>query len=303
MSWNPDSPSVRPTLLCYADLLGFRAETQRFFQSGHADDFLKRIKASLRKAYKIVSDANDLPRDDTSILMMKVFTDNIVVAYPLNDPYHDDGEGELGHILLLFAQVQATLAMDGFLLRGAVSLGQHYQDGDLSYGNALFEAVDLDQTGSAPRVVMAPSVEPLILRHLASYGTGESPHYSVLLEDPDDDRLFLNYLGTELQLSPEAPFHRKLLSKHRDRVVIGLQQHSFNPRVRLKYEWLARYHNFVCCTLAKQHPMALKYLAPADQGALPRLVDPARLRQRMPRLLRRRSWSPATLSAPGLATV
>ena len=54
----------------------------------------------------------------SSIFDMKVFTDNIVVAYPLRDPYHDDGEIELGTFLMLFARVQASLAADGFFLRG-----------------------------------------------------------------------------------------------------------------------------------------------------------------------------------------
>ena len=27
--WDPRSPSLRPAIVCYADILGFRAETQR----------------------------------------------------------------------------------------------------------------------------------------------------------------------------------------------------------------------------------------------------------------------------------
>ena len=83
----------------------------------------------------------------TSIFDMKVFTDNIVVAYPLGDRLRNDGEIELGTILALFAQVQTSLALDGFLLRGAIAYGDHYQDDDVAYGDALLEAVDLDQSG------------------------------------------------------------------------------------------------------------------------------------------------------------
>ena len=122
-----------------------------------------------------------------SIFDMKVFTDNIVVAYPLLAPSRDHGEPELGTLLMLFAQVQASLAMDGFLLRGAIAYGDHYQDDDIVYGKALMEAVDLDKSGGSPRLVVASSVEPLISKHLSWYGYGSwAPHYEQLLEDPRD---------------------------------------------------------------------------------------------------------------------
>ena len=103
--WDPKSPSLRPTIVCYADLLGFRAQTEHAFRSGEGDDFLQRIKRSLDKAYGIVHDAKTAYGRLTSIFEMKVFTDNIVVAYPLHDSYKDDGEGELGTILMLFARL------------------------------------------------------------------------------------------------------------------------------------------------------------------------------------------------------
>ena len=80
--WDPQSPSLRPTIVCYADLLGFRAATQRAFRSGTEADFLQRIKRSLDKTYEIVRKAKTLSGAISSLFDMKVFTDNIVVAYP-----------------------------------------------------------------------------------------------------------------------------------------------------------------------------------------------------------------------------
>ena len=148
--WDPRSPSLRPAIVCYADILGFRAETQRALHWGQGDDFLQRIKRALEKAYGIVRGAQPGYPLGTSIFDMKVFTDNIVVAYPLGDRLRNDGEIELGTILALFAQVQTSLALDGFLLRGAIAYGDHYQDDDVAYGDALLEAVDLDQSGNPP---------------------------------------------------------------------------------------------------------------------------------------------------------
>ena len=301
MLWDPQSPSLRPTIVCYADLLGFRAETHRAFRSGTGDDFLQRIKRSLDKAYYIVREAKTPYGAVTSIFDMKVFTDNIVVAYPLRDPYHDDGEIELGTFLMLFARVQASLASDGFFLRGAIAYGSHYQDDDIAYGEALLEAVGLDQSGGSPRLVIAPSVEPLIAKQISSYGDGGwAPHYEELLEDPRDERLFVNYLGTEFEYFPECPIHWELLPAHRDSVLNGLRDHKSDPHVRSKYEWLANYHDYVCRTFAERFDVqalegadpeqqsygeeaqrALEFLVHFEAVQPPRPLDAERLRRRL----------------------
>ena len=116
--WDPESPSLLLTIVCYADILGFRAMTECALESGKERDFLRRIKSSLDKAYKIVHRAKLLGGAVPSIFDMKVFTDSIVVAYPLRDPSGELGEPELGTLLMLFADVQASLAPDGFFPSG-----------------------------------------------------------------------------------------------------------------------------------------------------------------------------------------
>ena len=137
-TWDPNSPSLRKAIICYADILGFRAETKRAFASGEATQFLRRIKGALDVAYGKVREAQNAGGTDSSIFDMKVFTDNVVVAYPVHDQDIELGEGELGIIMMLFSEVQASLAADGFLIRGAIAFGDHYQDDDIAYGPALF---------------------------------------------------------------------------------------------------------------------------------------------------------------------
>ena len=118
--------------------------TERAHESGEEQKFLQRIKRSLAAAYKQVREYAKPWGSGPPIFDMKVFTDNIVVACPLRNR-SDLGEPELGTLLILFAYVQASLAADGFFLRGAISAGRHYQDRDIAYGEALLEAVDLDK--------------------------------------------------------------------------------------------------------------------------------------------------------------
>lgn len=253
-NWDPKTPSLLPTLICYADILGFREMTERAYDSGEEAEFLQRIKRSLDAAYKVVREARTLDGLVDSLFEMKIFTDNIVVAYPLFTLNGDDGEYELGTLLMLFAEVQARLAVDGFFVRGGIAYGEHYQDDDIAYGKALMEAVDLDESSGAPRLVIASSVEPLILSHLSSYSYFDrAPHYYHLLEDPKDGRLFVNYLEVAFEYFPDDQINHQLLAEHKKMVCSRLREYESDPRIRQKYEWIATYHNYVCKTFADQY--------------------------------------------------
>ncbi len=268
-SWDPKSPSLRPTVLCYADILGFRALTERAHRLGQETEFLQRIKHSLAAAYEIVRNAKTLDGWPPSIFDMKVFTDNLVVAYPLRAPSRDGGEPELGTLLMLFAQVQARLAVDGFWLRGAIAFGDHYQDDDIAYGTALIEAVDLDKSGGSPRLVIASSVEFLISEHLSWYGDGSwTPHHEYLLEDLRDEKLFINHLGSAFDHFPDGPINHQLLASHGENVCQGLKAYQSDPCVRAKYEWMTTYHNYVCRTFADRYSYEGSEEADLEQVAI-----------------------------------
>ena len=255
-SWDPKSPRLLPAIVCYADILGFRAMTETALRLGKERKFLKRIKRSLACAYDQVRNAANLSGwVETPVFDMKVFTDNIVVAYPLRDPAEDLGEPELGTLLDLFMLVQLGLAVDGFFLRGGITAGQHYQDEDIVFGEALLEAVDLNKSGGSPRLVIGSSVDPLISKHLSWYRGLGSPHYEYLLEDPYDGRLFVNYLDAAFAHFPHGPIGHQLLSGHKDEVSKGLKNHNYGSSVWQKYAWLATYHNYVCNRFVNAFPV------------------------------------------------
>ncbi len=263
MKWDPESPSLLPAIICYADILGFRDMTERALKSGKETVLLRRIKRSLAAAYGEVRQAATLGGGELPAFDMKGFTDNIVVASALRDPIADLGEPELCTLLILFAHVQASLAADGFFLRGAITAGQHYQDEDIAYGKALLKAVDLNESGRPPRLVIGASVELLIAEHLSWYGGGWTPHHNQLLEDPRDGRLFVNYLGVAFEHFPDGPIDYQLLAAHSTKVRRGLRAYESDTSVHPKYTWLATYHNYVCRAFADQYPVR------SDMGAYP----------------------------------
>ena len=258
---------------------------------------------ALRKAYDTAREVKSGYPAGASIFDMKVFTDNIVVAYPLSGGLRSDGESELGTVLMLFAEVQTSLALDGFFLRGGIAYGEHYQDDDIAYGDALLEAVGLDQSNRPSRLTIAPSVEPLIAQHLSYYGDS-TWHLttSSSLKIRSMNGLFLDYLGSNLGDFLECPtIHSEILPTHGEIVLNGLRDHESDRRVRSKYEWLAGYHNYICRSFAEHWEIqgpeaaddeleaysveaqrALEFLVPFEARQCPRPLDAVRLRDRLP---------------------
>ena len=55
-----DSPSLSKSFVCYADILGFRAQTKRAIDTGEGTNFLRRIKRSLGRAYDEVRQIQEI---------------------------------------------------------------------------------------------------------------------------------------------------------------------------------------------------------------------------------------------------
>ena len=46
-TWDPESPSLKPTIVCYADILGFRSMTERALKSGTEGEFLNQSQGGM----------------------------------------------------------------------------------------------------------------------------------------------------------------------------------------------------------------------------------------------------------------
>ena len=93
--WDPESPTLRETIVCYADILGFKEMTKHAFRCGKETDFLIRIKRALDLAHQDVRRFASPWGWSPPIFEMKLFTDNFLVACPIQDPQVSRGEPEL----------------------------------------------------------------------------------------------------------------------------------------------------------------------------------------------------------------
>jgi hypothetical protein len=255
MSLYPNNPPVLiPSFVCHVDILGYAQLCQKAIQSNTSDALLNKVRDALNSAYDRVRKSAQ-SWDGNNRFEIKIFTDNIIVGYPLTPSNDSFGEAELGRIFNVFSEFQVALAMEGFLVRGGIAYGKHYMDEDIVFGDALIEAVKQDTSGGAPKVSLAPSAIKALQHHLSYYSNiDSSPQSYDLLQDADES-VFINYLQKAFIGFPDGGVFFDVFVKHKQTLVKGLTENKGIPSVKAKYEWAARYHNSVIDTFLQNNPI------------------------------------------------
>ncbi len=235
-----------PSFVLYADILGYSAYCQDALAVGKGNLFLKNLHGAFNNAYNKIRKHSSGFNVAVDYFSVRIFTDNIVIGYPLRDLKRDYGEPELGSVLTMVSEFQSELASQGFFLRGGIAYGNHYMDNDIVFGPALVKAYKHDKKGGPPRIVIDPTALMMIKRQTDCYPEPFlSPHYYHLLEDADG-AIYLNYLNEAFVHYRDEGVYYELLRAHQNKIINGLDEYKDIPDIRVKYEWLANYHNYMC---------------------------------------------------------
>lgn len=244
---NDGSLELRRSVFAFFDILGY---TDYLRKAASNNDTTK----AFANLYNALSTGRDRLEDKypgsefeqtfkSDFFALKAFTDNIVIGWPV----HDDAELELGDALGKLMDFQFSMTIEGFFIRGAISVGDAFVDDIAVFGGALIEAYDVEsKIARDPRIVLAPSAVETTKLHLRYYpDKRNAPHAREILRDADG-QWFLNYLEAVLIAEEEhGPFFEKLLL-HKKIVEERLAEFRPNPPIWSKYAWAASYHNYFC---------------------------------------------------------
>lgn len=177
----------------------------------------------------------------------QMFSDSLVLGHLFHD-VRLVGEPELGEVLGKMGRYQLILALDGFFVRGGLSIGELHLSKDQCFGKALVEAAHMEShMAKVPRIVASDGVMRLVRHHLTFYGRPEgAPHAYNLLVDTHDNHVFINYLCESNY--GEHGSDLVMLRKHRDNIQECLDRFASDVRILDKYQWVCDYHNYFCRT-------------------------------------------------------
>lgn len=175
-------------------------------------------------------------------------------------------------LLLDLVHVQLELASCDVLLRGGITIGDLYHDGNIVYGPAMNEAYLLEsQKAVYPRVIADVHIINDFIKEQVKLGKAD--HYDVkdtlnLLKKDRDGKYFVDMLRQDRELSDEGDEYFRWLKNLRTVIVEGLNRYDSpqlnwneklqqilnkkynksakeNRNIFIKYEWLKEYYNLV----------------------------------------------------------
>lgn len=239
--YDQDKPSLVESIVCAIDILGFSQMIIDSYNDGYGDKLLREVNYLINKNKQCI-----IP-NKYSQGKIKIFTDNMVVAYPIKG----DGEEELDEILENVSEYQFNLALEGLFVRGGVSTGAFYINEDIVFGPALLDAHNTEsKLACYPRIILDNKTVKRLQNYISYYDV--APQNNKIFID-SDGQWFLNYLNTIFKFytecSNEYEFERiqvELLLRHKEQIEKMLLKYKENIRVWDKYVWTANYHNYFC---------------------------------------------------------
>ena len=228
----PEKPQENDYVIAYVDLLG----TKKLLQKADTADVFDKIYTAYLTATRLIPCC--LEKFFLNQLEVKVFSDNILVAYKVSDCTNKECVYDSYDRITLFLRFfLAMLTNDGLLFRGAITVGKLSINDVMVWGKGLSDVVDLEENVAIyPRIILSEN----LLKVFYEFGIDgvEFEERFRCLKDFDDCVFFdffdYNDWGSMDNLLYNANYHlgEKLKSEK-------------NPKVLQKIYWYRNYINKV----------------------------------------------------------
>jgi hypothetical protein len=221
-------PQYQRRLLVFLDFLGFKeivAETvgneARLDALVGALDLVREIGDGMEKTSEQITQ----------------FSDCLVLSYAVTEP------SAVFRLLYGTALTVVSIAERGFLLRGAVTIGELLHNTQLVIGPALVEAHRLEsKVAKMPRVLIDPAVVTIARQYAKEHSPEEEAQYVKAFMSLDDDgQYYFDYVSWESVVNVTGG-EDKLYPHYLERIGAIVERGLKHPdeRVRKKYSWLRK---------------------------------------------------------------
>jgi hypothetical protein len=233
-------PRLRQSIVAFIDILGFsHASTTNLDES---QQVLDKIFAAIEDSRAFVRRSSEGSSARANQWGIKFFSDNLALGYALDERVEDSGLAAQ-FIIRCVQQYQLRMALNGFFLRGALTLGQICLTDEIIFGAALVECYQLESKASiVPRVILTEPFRQLVARSVQKDDVRAAPDLRDAICRDVDGWWFVNYLQAA---NGENGINWDFVERHKQSVLNSLStttRHDVLP----KFGWACRYHNVFC---------------------------------------------------------
>jgi hypothetical protein len=212
--------------VAFIDILGFKEHVKR----SQAD--LAHMRKLLTVLHELQAKTNGQVMEENGFHGMKFthFSDSLVVSFSCKDMYL---------LILHLVWTQLDLAHAGFFVRGGVTVGQVYHEGNIVVGPAMIEAYELEsKVAKYPRIILHESyiekaLEPQNRHHQTAEEEWE--YFDKLLKRDIDGFYYIDFFQAQELDDPE---YIRVHIGHIEHEVNRILSSNPSPDVYSKMHWM-----------------------------------------------------------------
>lgn len=159
-------PQLKTEKYCvaYLDVLGAKK-----FMADNSDKFLNDLNSIY---FDAKNEVELIGRITSEAIEAKIFSDNILLALKIEENL-EKSKDKITMLLCLSANIYNNALWHGYLMRGAITFGDFYQNNLFAYGKALMDAVDMEENIAIyPRIVAHESLYEILQQYFAPCADG-----------------------------------------------------------------------------------------------------------------------------------
>lgn len=172
-------------------------------------------------------------------LQVTVFSDSIVISCPVVP-------GNLYYFMLLVASHCLAINRQGFFVRGGITFGKLYHNGNVCFGPAMNRAYFLEsEMACYPRILIDAVVLSSVGMFRPSNNTYEQELQSIHQFSMVDDFywLQLDYLTPPVLFNNQGEIQVMELNNLKTHLISNLNSSIGNDKIAVKYSWFVDYFN------------------------------------------------------------
>lgn len=220
----------------FIDILGFKDIVSK---SNNDDKKAEKILENLKYIEEIKKENDDIYKLTTIGRKIAVFSDSIVISYPLLN----SGSGQFLSLIFDIIYIFNELLDKGVYIRGGMTYGKLYHEGNVCFGPAMVEAYSLEQEAIYPRII----IDEIAIKEGLNYPglDGGKIKWNDIKElfVIEDGICYIDFLFNALEEFEYFNEYIKYLEKVRENLNFHLKNNNYSSKVLRKYSWFRGYYN------------------------------------------------------------
>ena len=236
-------PRLRTSIVAFIDVLGFSNMSTASVELAEAQRTLSMIAAAINDSKDFVRKSFTQNSDGAGNgWAVKFFSDNLALGCPC-DSSESDNRAAVRFALRCAQRYQLRMVLNGFFVRGAMSIGQICLTDEIIFGSALVECYRGESKSAiVPRVLLSESLWKVLSESLMIDADAFGSQERDLVCRDIDGWWFVNYLQAAHE--PDG-INWSFIERHKQSILESLS-HTTRHDVLPKFGWACRYHNVFC---------------------------------------------------------